>query len=89
MPHGPVAEPWLPQPPGSPARASTASPDGPGDVGMPTGNSRCSRIMASALAADQKPRSITRRTLPAKEGSMSLMSVFTVLTSATLPATLR
>ena len=45
--------------------------------------------MALTLAADQKPRSITRRTLPAKEGSMSLMSVFTVLTSATLPATLR
>ena len=89
MPHGPVAGSWFPQPPGSPACASTASPDSPGDVGMPTGNSRCSRIMASALAADQKPRPVTRRTLPGREGPVSLMGVLAVPASATLPATLR
>ena len=45
--------------------------------------------MALTLVADQKPRSITRRTLPGREGSMSLMSALTVETSAMLPATLR
>ena len=45
--------------------------------------------MASALVADQKPRPVTRRTLPGREGSMSLMGALTVETSAMLPATLR
>ena len=45
--------------------------------------------MALTLAADQKPQPVTRRTLPAKEGPVSLMGVLAVPASATLPATLR
>ena len=89
MPQGPVEGSWFFRLPGSPACASTASPDSLSDVGRPTGNSGCPRIMASASVADQKPRPVTRRTLPGREGPVSPMGAPAAGTSAMLPATLR